>query len=148
MEDLGVKSVIIGTSIFVTLIIVSLIFVSFNHMKEIYSLVNETDTSINNTFNTYYDQYNGKEVTGLELLNILKKIEDDETDVTVTYYGMNAIKNRAQELNIRELECLKELMDGKIAIPGATGHSYIRKHSVSVTQNNGALKIEFRIIGY
>lgn len=148
MEDVGIKSVIIGTSIFVTLIIVSLIFVSFNHMKEIYSLVNETDTSINSTFNTYYDQYNGREVTGLELLNILKKIEDDEIDVTVSYYGKVEVEQKSQELGIRELECLKELMDGKITIPGATLHSYTRKHRVIVNQSNSVLQIRFEIIGH
>lgn len=147
MEDVAIKSVIIGTGIFVTLIILSLVFVSFNQMNEIYSLVQGTENSIHSQFDSYIDKYtdayNNKQMTGLDMLNTLRMVEDEEEiKITITYTGKNNVKARATDNNMRESKYLKYLMDGSRTLNGVK-YTYQRKYRTTVVDNGSSIEIKF-----
>ena len=72
MENSTSKAIIIGVGIFVTVAITSGILFSINQMKDIYSKVYETDTSITSRFSEY-DAFDNTTVTGVDVLNAISK---------------------------------------------------------------------------
>lgn len=72
MDSITNKALIIAVSIFVTISITSGILISINQMKNIYSKVYNTDTSITSKFNEF-DPYDNTEKTGIDLLNTVNK---------------------------------------------------------------------------
>lgn len=75
MENSTSKAIMIGVGIFVTVAITSGILFSINQMKDIYSKVYETDTSITSRFSEY-DAFDGTTVTGVDVINAISKYKD------------------------------------------------------------------------
>lgn len=147
MEDVAVKAVVIGTSIFVTLVILSLVFVSFNQMKEIFSLVQDTDTSIHTEFDNYVDKYtaayHNKKLTGVDLLNALKKAEQEEgVQVVVIYDGYSRVRAKANENGERESQYLKKLMAENKKLNGIR-YRYQDMYNTTVQDVNNQITIRF-----
>lgn len=90
MDNITNKALIIAVGIFVTIAITSGILVSINEMKDIYSKVYETDTSITSRFDEF-DSYDNTTKTGIDLLNTANKYMKSST-VTVKLNN-NDIKN-------------------------------------------------------
>lgn len=72
MENSTNKAIVIAVGIFVTVAITSGILFSINEMKNIYSQVYETDTSITSRFSEF-DAFDGTVVTGVDVINAVKK---------------------------------------------------------------------------
>lgn len=72
MENSTNKAIMIGVGIFVTVAITSGILFSINQMKDIYSNVYETDTSMTSRFSEY-DAFDGTTVTGVDVINAINK---------------------------------------------------------------------------
>lgn len=127
MDDITTRTVIVAVNIFITMTIVSIIVIMFFQMQEIYGVVAKIDTSIYSTFDDIYSMYNGSTMSGLGLLNTVKKYED-KTDVTVTiiYPGSYSVQSYALINNIRESVYLKSLMEA------GNGYKYEDKYSVTV----------------
>ena len=72
MENSANKAIMIGVGIFVTVAITSGILFSINQMKNIYSNVYETDTSMTSRFSEY-DAFDNTIVTGVDVINAISK---------------------------------------------------------------------------
>lgn len=72
MENSANKAIMIGVGIFVTVAITSGILFSINQMKNIYSNVYETDTSMTSRFSEY-DAFDNTIVTGVDVINAINK---------------------------------------------------------------------------
>lgn len=83
MENSTSKAIMIGVGIFVTVAITSGILFSINQMKDIYSKVYETDTSITSRFSEY-DAFDGTTVTGVDVINAISKYKDLVSVVNTT----------------------------------------------------------------
>lgn len=137
MEWISARSIYIGVGIFVTLAIVSGVVLSFNKMGDIYGQVAKTEISIKDQFDNVYAMYNGAKLNGVDLLNTLKKYEDDK-NVNVEYPEHKVVKNKAKDESKREVEILQELMEAK-----KTGFSYEKKYTATVKKENYKIKIIF-----
>lgn len=145
MDDLGVRAVIIGVSIFVTITIVSLVIVMFFQMGEIYGLVSSTDTSIYNKFDNIYSTYHGRVESGIGLLNTLKKFEENpDVDIVIDYPGRSDVRAYAISNGLNESNLLKKLMLG-MGLPNIKKeYKYEDRYNISVEeQQDGKIKIVF-----
>ena len=97
MENSTSKAIMIGVGIFVTVAITSGILFSINQMKDIYSKVYETDTSITSRFSEY-DAFDGTTVTGVDVINAISKYKDLVSVVNTT------IPVRTEYLNDKKFE--------------------------------------------
>ena len=88
MENSTSKAIMIGVGIFVTVAITSGILFSINQMKDIYSKVYETDTSITSRFSEY-DAFDNTIVTGVDVINAIKKY--GVSKVTCTDFSTDSI---------------------------------------------------------
>lgn len=153
MDDLGVRTVIIGVNIFVTMTIVSLVIIMFFQMGEIYGIVASTDTSIYNKFDDVYSIYNGKVESGIGLLNTLKKFEENEDQyIVVEYTGCEEVRayigfseENTLDGRVRESAYLKNLMSGKVTNPNiTTKYKYEDRYNITVEQReNDILAIKY-----
>lgn len=76
MNELSVKAIVIGVSIFVTVIILTVIVFEFTEIQRLYSNVAQTDVSFESRldeFDKYRDSNN--DFNGLDVRNTLKKYE-------------------------------------------------------------------------
>ncbi len=139
MEDITTRVIVIAVNIFVTIAIVSLVIIMFFQMQDIYGVVAKTNTSIYERFNNVYSMYNGRTMTGLGLLNTIKKYESKtDQNITVSYPGSGEVKDYALKNNIRESVHLKSLMENE------DGYKYENKYNVTVeTSDNGQITIRF-----
>ena len=112
MKDVSMRAILVAVSIFVTMIIVTILFGSFNTIKEIYGTVNKVNNSIYDTFNDIYAMYNGKTENGIGLLNTIKKYEDNDS-VLVRYPQYQLIQGDSIATGKREVEYLKTLMENE-----------------------------------
>lgn len=89
MENSANKAIMIGVGIFVTVAITSGILFSINQMKDIYSNVYETDTSMTSRFSEY-DAFDNTIVTGVDVINAISKykLESDGGKVSLAV-GVN-----------------------------------------------------------
>lgn len=139
MDEITTRVVVIGVAIFVTLSIVTIVIVMFFQMQEIYGIVATTDTSIYSTFDNVYSMYNGRTMTGLGLLNTIKKYEDkSQQKVLIKYPGSAEVKKYIEDTGSREVVYLKSLMEiGK-------QYKYETKYNVTVmTSQQGEVTIIF-----
>ena len=97
MENSTSKAIMIGVGIFVTVAITSGILFSINQMKDIYSKVYETDTSMTSRFSEY-DAFDGTTVTGVDVINAISKYKDLVSVVNTT------IPVRTEYLNDKKFE--------------------------------------------
>lgn len=140
MDDITTKAIVIGVNIFVTMAILTIIIIMFSQMGEIYGIVSTTDNSIASTFDSVYAMYNGRTMTGLGLLNTVKKYETDkEQDVIISYPGSATVKDYINKNgNIRESVYLKSLMEANVS------YHYETKYNVLVeTVNETTIVITF-----
>ena len=143
MEDSTIKALIIGTSITVTLVIVTLVFVSFNQMKEIYLLTQNTNTSIHSRLNEHIVAYNGERLNGMELLNMLKKYEDNpDSSVIIVYPKRAQVQSLADTRGLRESVCLKQIIENKERVNGQL-FKYEKQYRVTVTQSGTVYTVRF-----
>lgn len=149
MDDITTRAIVIGVSIFVTLTIVTLVITMFFQMQEIYGIVATTDTSIYSAFDDIYAMYYGRTMSGLGLLNTIKRYEDrTDIDVVVVYPGSSDIKSYIESANasgtqtpLRESVYLKSLMEQN------NGYKYETKYYVTVEGSvNTQIKIIFQTI--
>lgn len=141
MEDAATKAITIAVSLFVTLVIVSLVVASFGEIKQVFVLTKNTDISIHSQFENIYQIYDGKELNGMGLLNTVKKFEDD-TDIvsSVEYPGKNNVL--AAKKDKRESEKLKEYLDSNKKEKGII-YRYENQYRVEVKEDNGKTIIKF-----
>lgn len=128
MEDVTIKAIVIGVNIFVTLTILTIIIIMFSQMGQIYGIVATTDNSISSTFDNVYAMYDGRTMTGLGLLNTVKKYEGNtKPKVVVAYPGHATVKEHVlNNGTIRESVYLKQLMEID------SSYHYETKYNVSV----------------
>lgn len=88
MDESANKALVIGTAIFVTILITSGVFYTIAQMQNVYSAVYNTDTAIQNRFDEF-DAYENTTKTGIEVVNALNK-----------YLNNNLVEIRIQGLNI------------------------------------------------
>ena len=156
MDDISTRTIIIAVNIFVTLIIVSIIIIMFGQMRNIYGVVGTTDTSIYNTFDDVYSMYHGKKVTGIGLLNAIKKYEDNTQNIEVKYTGSSSVKEWTSNNNAREVDVLKGIMEKeKEYLSLHLGdYNYEDEYTVIVEEenneeeNNNVIIIDFEKINY
>lgn len=80
MDEIGTKAIVIGVSIFVTLLILTVIILEYDQIQELYKFVGETDISFEqrlDELDKYRDSNN--EFTGLDVRNTLKKYSTDKS---------------------------------------------------------------------
>lgn len=79
MEEVGVKALVIGVSIFVTLVIVGVVILEITHIGEIYKHVGETNVSFESKFNEL-DKFNdpNNEFNGLDVKNYINKYREED----------------------------------------------------------------------
>jgi hypothetical protein len=140
MEEASTKALTFGVSLFVTMLIVSLVIASFGKIKEVLILTKNTDASIHSQFENIYLVYDGKELNGMGLLNTIKKFENDDVVSYVDYPGRTNIINKNK--NKREVENLKEVMDSGKKYKGRL-YRYEDKYRVEVKEINGKTVISF-----
>ena len=144
MDNITTKGIVVAINIFVIISIMSLLIIMFTQMRDIYGLVAKADTSIYSQFNDVYSMYDGKVVTGIGLLNAIKKYEDEpDENVYIEYTGSEEIKkqlNVYQGINLREATLLRELMMDE----NNTRYNYEDKYNVTVKNDNkGKIVIHF-----
>lgn len=98
MENSTSKAIMIGVGIFVTVAITSGILFSINQMKDIYSKVYETDTSITSRFSEY-DAFDGTTVTGVDVINAISKYKDLVVSVVNTSIPARTSENFEEAMN-------------------------------------------------
>lgn len=149
MDDLGVRAVIIGVNIFVTLTIVSLVIIMFFQMGNIYGMVASTDTSIYNKFDDVYSIYHGKVESGIGLLNTIKKFEQNPDQyVVIEYPGYQEVRDYLNGIlndSTRESVYLKQLMSGDENNPNiSTKYKYHDRYNITVEErDNGVVAIVY-----
>ena len=80
MDEIASKAIIIGVSIFVTLIIITVLIFEFTQIKDIYRVTAETDVTFEaklNEFDKYRDSNNY--FNGLDVKNTIEKYKNDDT---------------------------------------------------------------------
>lgn len=104
MDELGIKALIIGVGIFVTVLITTVLIAEFFQINQIYKSVGETNVSFESNFNEL-DKFNDStnEFNGLDVKNYIKKYENNPTvevcvDDVCGDIDLNRICNR--EVNI------------------------------------------------
>lgn len=128
MDELAVKALIIGISIFVTLIITTVVITEFFQIGQIYKSVGETDVS----FESQFDEFNKfndatNEFNGLDVKNYINKYKnDDRIDVCVD-----------DECEDIELE---DICDTETNISGCSD-----QYSASLEQTDRGYKINFAL---
>ena len=88
MENSTSKAIMIGVGIFVTVAITSGILFSINQMKDIYSKVYETDTSMTSRFSEY-DAFDNTIVTGVDVINAINKYKLESEGGKVILSGIS-----------------------------------------------------------
>lgn len=89
------KAIVIAIGIFITVAITSAILITIDQMREVYSDVYETDITISSGFQEF-DQYDGTEKTGLDLLNALNKYFNNSS-VKINVGSDTNVNNRTQD---------------------------------------------------
>lgn len=97
MEETGVKALLIGVSIFITLIIVTVVIMEFFQIGEIYKSVGETNVSFESKFDEFSKFNDSNNIfNGVNVKNYIKKYKnDDSVDVCI-----NSICNDNININI------------------------------------------------
>lgn len=125
MNELSVKAIVIGVSITVTIIILTVVIFEFTEIQKLYSNVAQTDISFESRldeFDKYRDSNN--DFNGLDVRNTLKKYEN-ETQVKV------CINNGTSEV------CDDSIDENSLV--------YNRKYISSLDDTSGINKIIFTI---
>lgn len=79
MDQFATKAIVIGISIFVTLIIVTIVIAEFTEIKSVYKNVAETNITFENNLDEL-DKYRnaGNEFKGIEVNNTISKYKNDD----------------------------------------------------------------------
>lgn len=124
MDEIATKAIIIGVSIFVTLIIVTVLVFEFTQIRNLYKVTAETDITFEerlDEFDKYRDSNNY--FNGLDVNNTIKKYKKDPTvDVCITEED---VENCSDDLII-------------------STENYKKKYIVNMTEDNAKYKIVFK----
>lgn len=114
MDEIATKALIIGVSIFVTLIIITVVIFEFTQIKEIYKGVGETDISFEerlDEFDKYRDSNNV--FLGLDVKNTLEKYKNNNVvDVCVEQGGIDVCEDvtiNEQDYNKQYVSTFEEI---------------------------------------
>ena len=122
MDEIATRAIIIGISIFITLIIVTVVIFEFSQIQKVYKVTAETDVTFEerlNEFDKYKDSNN--DFRGLDVKNTISKYEyDDSVEVCV------------QEAALKCSDIIIEESD------------YNKKYSASLEEMNNINRIIFR----
>lgn len=80
MDEIATKAIIIGVSVFITLVIVTVLILEFTQIQDIYKITAESNVSFESKideFNKYRDSNNI--FNGLDVNNTIKKYKEDKT---------------------------------------------------------------------
>ncbi len=144
MEDVSPKVLIFAVSLFVTMVVVSLVVITFGKIKEIYSMTKNTDNSIHASFENVYQTYDGKKLNGMGVLNTVKKFEEENDLVSeVRYPGYTGVRTTANSTGKREVVVLKECFEKRLTKGGHT-FKYETKYTAQVKEIDGKTIIEFK----
>lgn len=123
MDEISTKAIIIGVSIFVTLIVVTVVIFEFQQIQSIYKQVGQTNISFEDSldeFDKYRDINNN--FTGLDVRNTIKKYKNKN-------YVKVCIKSEENEL------CQDKIDENKL--------DYRANYSPSLEEVSGVFKIVF-----
>ena len=102
MDEISTKAIIIGVSIFVTLIILTVIVFEFQQIQSVYKQVGQTNISFEeqlDEFDKYRDSNNL--FTGLDVRNTVKKYANNKTvDVCIISVTGEVCNDRIQIENL------------------------------------------------
>ncbi len=99
MDDIVTKALIIGVSIFVTLIVATVLILEFTQIKDIYRGVAETNIRFEdrlNEFDKYKDSNNY--FNGLDVKNTIEKYKNDEGVQVCVISGGNMVCDDTLEI--------------------------------------------------
>lgn len=103
MENSTNKAIVIAVGIFVTVAITSGILFSINEMKNIYSKVYETDTSITSRFSEL-DAFDDTIVTGVDVINAKNKYGDKVEINSTTFSGIIDLSKEENKMKFYSLK--------------------------------------------
>ena len=128
MEENSTVTIIIAVIVFTSVAIFSLLMGTFVYMKDVITDVRNTDISIKTN---YFDNYHNQVLTGMDLVNTLKQLEEEEEySVELYYEGRNNILSQVTTSGGKtEAELLNELMKNE------NGYSYSQKYKVTVAKD-------------
>lgn len=127
------KAIMIAVGIFITLTIASAIFVTINQVKGIYGYIYKTDVSLKNKFGEF-DMYNGVTMTGLDMLNTVKKYANNSL-VEITYFGGNIQTDGQRDSN--------NVISNITKITNVSNYTYYTKYHVEYKKENDKNVINF-----
>ncbi len=99
MDEIAVKAVVIGVSIFVTLLIVTVVIFEFSEIKQLYKQTAETNITFEGRLDEF-DKYrdSNTEFYGIDVQNTIDKYENDKSvDVCVSENCSDSIELTREE---------------------------------------------------
>ena len=78
MYNISNRAIVIAVGLLVTIAITSSVVMVMGYFRDIYSDVKNTDISLRKMFNKY-DPYDNTTLTGLDILNAVKRFRNDPT---------------------------------------------------------------------
>ena len=88
MDEITSKALTIGVAVFITIAITSGLLMVIDQIKEIYGQVYETDISLQSSFSEF-DAYDNVPKTGIDVINAIKKYENDPGVIVQLSNGSN-----------------------------------------------------------
>lgn len=86
MDNMLTRYLLYGVGLFVIIIILTIFMNAFSGLSDVYRETNKTNISIKDKMDTIYYQYDDNRFIGLDLVNILKRYEDEESVLIETPY--------------------------------------------------------------
>lgn len=144
MDDNATRAIVIGVNVFVTITIVTIVMFMFFQMQEIYGVVAKTDNSIYSTFDNVHAMYSGRTMSGLGLLNTIKKYENQTyKEIVIQYPGSDRVQQYTADSGLREATFLKDIMQGSGEYLG-NNYSFEKQYLVQVEEiSDEQVKIVF-----
>ena len=129
------KAFVIGFGIFVTLTIAGSFILILSTVSDIYNATENTNTSIVAQYDNVYSMYAGAELNALNLMNTLRKYEND-TEIRV---GIRYKNDEEEYFGASNKQLLNELTEKIVA----EELSYEKMFKVSVKEKDLIIQIVF-----
>lgn len=88
MDEISTKYILFAVSLFVIVVILSSVISSYSSVQDVYKIVKDTNISIKDRYDSLYYTYHGAVLNGVDLVNTIKRFEDDNK-VMIYYPGKN-----------------------------------------------------------
>lgn len=140
MDEISTRYIIIAVGIYITLIVLTSVIFVVNNVKDVFSVSNRTNISIQSRIDSIEDMYNGATLNGVDLVNAITRYEEDDT-VTVVYPSKSAITTNAGAIKVS-----KYLKDGFAdgSIESTYGWNYSTSFTnITVIKNGSKYTITF-----